>query len=519
MDEKVPFISADERKAEDFDLEGLPDNNNNTDNNTEIPNKQEPSPRYRLLLVIISWVSFLALVRFIFFFAAIWDWRAFFACSHHAHHHSAQSLPDVRPPSMPMCDYYALKNYNSNNAETQKLLIQKIVEKAFLGAKDPDAYFQRRFGKKSGMYNGVFRPGDMWGTPVDLTKYFDGSLNSTNVNGKPTQVNFYTTKTYTQFGREYPVGNELFMHMIKGMTTYIAPMLGCSVYGNTVDRYSGTRSLKDIHKYMDLGKDFEWAYFTHQLQLGALAGGKFSDNDSVLFELYLVDKFGPKIIDASKKKLSAPFENPELEASILPPKLDENELLKNVKAAGDVFFGNIKNAKRSFEMPSFESLAKRLQQQNSPSRIKRQNFNSAPPPLTTPVLAPSQTGTTIPTATHESSQSVPSNILPIALGAGIGAGLGVIIIGAVIAYLVIRKKRIEKRKSMPQLSLKPGFEMQKKDSVSRRVDRSEHGNVVGKPKDYDQRMMEEQELEPPRKGHKKSESVGVRSVRFSQHEG
>ncbi|KAF3134869.1 hypothetical protein TWF703_006199 [Orbilia oligospora] len=479
MDEKVPFISADERKAEDFDLEGLPDNN------TEIPNKQEPSPRYRLLLVIISWVSFLALVRFIFFFAAIWDWRAFFACSHHAHHHSAQSLPD-----------------------------------AFLGAKDPDAYFQRRFGKKSGMYNGVFRPGDMWGTPVDLTKYFDGSLNSTNVNGKPTQVNFYTTKTYTQFGREYPVGNELFMHMIKGMTTYIAPMLGCSVYGNTVDRYSGTRSLKDIHKYMDLGKDFEWAYFTHQLQLGALAGGKFSDNDSVLFELYLVDKFGPKIIDASKKKLSAPFENPELEASILPPKLDENELLKNVKAAGDVFFGNIKNAKRSFEISSFESLAKRLQQQqNSPSRIKRQNFNSAPPPLTTPVLAPSQTGTTIPTATHESSQSVPSNILPIALGAGIGAGLGVIIIGAVIAYLVIRKKRIEKRKSMPQLSLKPGFEMQKKDSVSRRVDRSEHGNVVGKPKDYDQRMMEEQELEPPRKGHKKSESVGVRSVRFSQHEG
>ncbi|KAF3317661.1 hypothetical protein TWF173_010429 [Orbilia oligospora] len=366
---------------------------------------------------------------------------------------------------MPMCDYYALKNYNSNNAETQKLLIQKIIEKAFLGAKDPDAYFQRRFGRKSGMYNGVFRPGDMWGTPVDLTKYFDGSLNSTNVNGKPTQVNFYTTKTYTQFGREYPVGNELFTHMIKGMTTYMAPMLGCSVYGNTVDRYSGTRSLKEIHKYMDLGKDFEWAYFTHQLQLGALAGGKFSDNDSVLFELYLVDKFGPKIIDASKKKLSAPFENPELEASILPPKLDENELLKNVKAAGDVFFGNIKNAKRSFEMSSFESLAKRLQQQNSPSRIKRQNFNSAPPPLTTPVLAPSQTGTTAPTATHESSQSVPSNILPIALGAGIGAGLGVIIIGAVIAYLVIRKKRIEKRKSMPQLSLKPGFEMQKKDSV------------------------------------------------------
>ncbi|KAK6515243.1 hypothetical protein TWF506_007586 [Arthrobotrys conoides] len=511
MDEKVPFISADERKEQDFDLEGLPDNNN-----TESPNKHEPSRRYRLLLVVISWVSFLALVRFFFFFAAIWDWKAFFACSHHAHHHTAQSLPEVRPSSMPMCDYYALKNYNSNNAETQKLLILEIVERAFLGAKNPDGYFQCRFGKKSGMYNGIFRPGDMWGTPVDLTKYFDGSLNSTNVDGKPTQVNFYTTDVYRRFGRDYPVGNELFKHMFNGMTTYIAPMLGCSIYGNTVDRYSGTRSLKEIHKYMDLGKDFEWAYFTHQLHLGALAGGKFSDNDSDLFELYLVDKFGPKII-AGSKKLSAPFENPELENSILPPKFDEQELLKNVQAAGDVFFGVLKNTKRSFERTSFQSLAKRLQ--SIPSRIKRQDFNSAPPPLTTPVLAPSQTGTAVPTASHESSQSVPSNILPIALGAGIGAGLGVIIIGAVIAYLVIRKKRIEKRKSMPQLSLKSGIEMQKKDSVSRRVDRSEHGNVVGKPKDYDHHMMEEQELEPPRKGHKKSESVGVRSVRFSQHEG
>ncbi|KAK6363417.1 hypothetical protein TWF730_000848 [Orbilia blumenaviensis] len=505
MDEKVPFISADERK--DIDLEGLPDIQPQNQ-------KQEPSRRYRLLLVIISWISFLAFVRLIFFVIAIWDWRAFFACSHHAHHHSAQSLPDVRPPSMPMCDYYALKNYKSNNAETQKLLIQDIVAKAFLGAKDPDAYFQSRYGVKSGMYNGIFRPGDMWETPVDLTKYFDGSLNSTNVDGKPTQVNFLTTKTFTEYGREYPVGNEMFMHMIKGMQTYIAPMLGCSIYGNTVSRYSGTRSLKEIHKYMDLGKNFEWAYFTHQLQLGSLAGGKFSEYDSALFELYLVDKFGPKFVDASHKKLSAPFENPELEASILPPRLDEQELLKNVKAAGDVFFGGVKKEKRSFE--SFETPV-----QNAPSRVKRQNFSSAPPPLTTPVLAPSQTGAAATAAaTHETTQSVPSNILPIALGAGIGAGLGVIIIGAVIAYLVIRKKRIEKRKSMPQLSLKTGIEMQKKDSVSRRVDRSEHGNVVGKPKDYDhQKMAEQEELEPPRKGHKKNESVGVRSVRFSHTEG
>ncbi|KAK6531121.1 hypothetical protein TWF281_007946 [Arthrobotrys megalospora] len=508
MDEKAPFISADERK--DIDLESLPE--------TQVQDKQKPyGSRPYFLPFIVSWIIFLVFLRSVFF-GALWDWRAFLSCSHHAHHHSAQSLPDVRPSSMPMCDYYALKNYNSNNAETQRLLVQTIVKKAFTGARNPDAYFERRYGIKSGMYNGIFRPGDMWETPVDLTKYFDGSLNSTNVDGKATQVNFLTKGKYTQYGREYPIGNELFVHMVKGMNTYLAPVLGCSMYGNTVDRYSGTRSLKEIHQYMDIGENLEWAYFTHQLQLGALAGGRFSEYDSALFELYLVDKFGPKFVDASHKKLSAPFENPELEGSILPPKLDEKELLKNLKAAGDIFFGGAKKEKRSLEVAGFESLEKRLQ--NPPSRVKRQDFNSAPPPLTTPVLAPSQTATAAATATHESSQSVPSNILPIALGAGIGAGLGVIIIGIVIAYLVIRKKRIQKRQSMPQLSLKPGIEMQKKDSVSRRVDRSEHGNVVGKPRDYDQQKMEEQEqLEPPRKGHKKSESVGVRSVRFSQHEG
>ncbi|KAK6499852.1 hypothetical protein TWF481_010209 [Arthrobotrys musiformis] len=512
-DEKVPFIGADEHK-DDFDVESLP--------NTEPQSKQRKYSKWHTIAIVtVAWLSVCAISRVaLLVFAGIWsiDWNVFLGCGQHAHHHSAQSLPKVRPSSMPMCDYYALRNYKANNAETQKRLMQAIVGRAFTGAENPDAYFENRYGFKSGMYNGIFRPGDMWETPINLNKYFDGSLNSTNVDGKPTRVNFYTDKKFKQFGREYPVGNELFAHMINGMTTYIAPMLGCSVYGKTVDRYSGTRSLKEIHKYMDLGKNFEWAYFGHQLQLGAMAGGLFSEYDSVLFEAYLVDKFGPKIVDVSQKKLSAPFENPELEGSILPPTLDEKDLLGRIRQIREVFFLGPKKDKRAIEISAFEVLEKRVQ--NTPSRVKRQNFSSAPPPLTTPVLAPSQTGTAAATATHESSQSIPSNILPIALGAGIGAGLGVIIIGVVIAYLVIRKRKIEKRKSMPQLGLKSGIEMQKKESVSRRVDRSEHGNVVGKPKDYDhQQMVAQEELEPPRKGHKKNESIGVRSVRFSQHEG
>ncbi|KAF3935586.1 hypothetical protein ABW19_dt0203752 [Dactylella cylindrospora] len=415
------------------------------------------------------------------------------------------SLPSERPSDMSMCDYYAQKNYYWNSASTQKKLVKSIIDKAFVGAKDPEKYF----GSKSGMYNGILRPGDWIEIPCDLTKYFDGSSNTTNVNGKATRVNFFSGRNFTQYGRDYPEGNSLFNHMKQGMYRYTAPMLGCSIYGNTVDKYSGTRTMKEIHKFMKLDdiKNWDWMYFIHQLQLGA-AAAKFSETDAGLFEAYLVDIFGPRFeMQADKKKKWVPsFQNPVLEKSIIPPKFDEKIIFAHKHEIISVMAPEYRWKRSDAHANGKRDVHHHLH--------RRQDFSTPPPPLTTPDFA-GPTGTSSVSAPSEESTSegVPSNVLPIALGAGIGAGLGVIIIGIAIGYLVVRKRRLAKRQSVPAMGLKPGMiEMQLGDSApstaapttppapipSKRVDRSEGGNVVGKPK------------------HKKNVSVGERSVRFSQ---
>ncbi|KAK6544663.1 hypothetical protein TWF694_001351 [Orbilia ellipsospora] len=418
------------------------------------------------------------------------------------------TLPASRPAEMSMCDYYATKNSYWNSAGSQKALVRSIVDKAFLGAKNPEGYF----GYKTGQYNGILRHGDYFGADIDLTKYFDGSANTTNVHGHGSAVNFFNGRTFKEYGREYPAGTCQFHKMKEGMYRYIAPMLGCSVYGNTVQRYSG-RSMKEVHRFMDFSNNWDWMYFIHQIQMGAIAA-KFSQADAMMLELYLVDKFGPKI-DVENKKVVLPFDNPELEASKLPPKLDPKDLESRAKEIADIMIPKY----------TWKREPEALDQEASPveivaDKVKRQteNFSSTPPPLTTPLNAPQPTQSYASSTVQPTSQSVPSNILPIALGAGIGAALGIIIIGIVIAYLVIRKKRISKRKSTPSLGIQNGIHMQKKDSVNRRVDRSESGKVVGKPKDYAEPKKEEGEITDEKvvKGHRKNESVGVRSVRFSE---
>ncbi|EPS45630.1 hypothetical protein H072_367 [Dactylellina haptotyla CBS 200.50] len=497
-DSKVEYSAL--AREDSIDLEGLPD--------TDAQNIRHISSRRRFTVAIVLLVLptfFLSLPSF-----GVHPLK----CMSH--------LPAERPAEMSMCDYYATKNHYWNSARTQKKLVRAIVDTAFLGIKASHGV-----AHDSGAYNGILRAGDYFEAKIDLTTYFDGSRNTTNVKGKATNVNFFSGRTFTKDGHEYPAGNCKFHHMKEGMYKYTASMLGCSVYGNTVDRYAGTRSLQEIHKFMDFSQNWDWMYFIKQIQLGTIAAGQFSYDDAGMFELYLVDKFGPKIDKANKKTIPA-FANPELGASVLPPKFDAAEIKPRVGELVDLmtpkFAWKEKREviqKKDGNEEHINDNAKRVTM--LPDRVqRRQDFSSTPPPLTTPVLAPQPSMTTRPSNTPEASaEPVPSNILPIALGAGIGAAVGVIIIATVIAYFVIRKKKIEKRQSMPGF-IKPAIEMQKghkTGSVNRRVDRSEHGNVVGKPKDY-QPPKEEGEVvhqEKP-KGHKKNESTGVRSVRFSQQE-
>ncbi|KAK6332322.1 hypothetical protein TWF696_003040 [Orbilia brochopaga] len=387
------------------------------------------------------------------------------------------SLPSTRPRDTSMCDYYAQRTRYLNTAATQKSLVAAIVDAAF---------------------EGVLRPGDfLKGSHVDLTRYFDGSANTTNVDGVASRVSFLAT------GRDGRTHGNCRFHMMKeGMYRYFAGLLGCSRYGNTVDRYDG-RSMREVHKYMDFEGTFDWAFFNHQFALGSLAAG-FSARDAELFELYLIDTFGPRV-DATGR--GQPCFDGLSSDSVLPPPLDEASVAARApEIAKQLFAGT-----RSHGAPTVIKRTVIGRQEASRPASTPPPLLPTPPPLTTPLLAPTPTAT-VPISTDASGEKS-HNILPVALGAGIGAGIGVIIIGIVLAYFVIRKKRIQRRKSMPLMTLKSGLEMSKADAParnpSRRVDRSEHGNVVGKPKDTDASGSS-----TAGKGHKKHDSVGVRSVRF-----
>ncbi|KAJ6259331.1 hypothetical protein Dda_6231 [Drechslerella dactyloides] len=452
------------------DVEGLPD----YDHDYDVPPKwhrQRRSPSRRN--IAIAGVLALAIPTFLFTTVD----RPF----------GYLTLPSTRPRDSSLCDYYAQRSHYFNTASAQRSLVATIVDKAFLGAKHPE---RLPHGKN---LHGILRPGEYLDRPVDLLRYFDGSVNSTNVAGVASRVSFVAPR---DDGRGEYVGNCRFHGVKERMYRYFAATLQCSAFGNTVDRYTG-RSMADIHKFMNF-EDVEWAYFIAQFNLGALAAG-FSERDAALFELYLVDSFGPKI-DGTPVFGSLDNDN------VMPPRLDEESLVARAAEIVKVL------------VPGYNHRAAAAPDDKRPAVtpapvVKRQNPSRTstpppliptPPPLTTPLLAPSATAE-LPTPTRSPSSG--HNILPVALGAGIGAGLGVIIIGIVIAYFVIKKKRIERRKSMPLMRLQPGAEM-KKTEPDTRVDRSEHGNAVGKKKDP--------AASPPAQGHKKTDSVGVRSVRFGR---
>ncbi|EWC45421.1 hypothetical protein DRE_00820 [Drechslerella stenobrocha 248] len=397
------------------------------------------------------------------------------------------TVPETRPRETSMCDYYTQRQHFFNSAASQKTFVKSIVDKAFLGARHPE----RLSPPVGGAYNGILRSGDWFDVPTDLTKYFDGSQNTTNVGGAPSRVNFFSPSTFTRDGHEYPAGNCRFHRMKDAMYRYFAPILGCSAYGRSVDRYAGP-SMKEVHRFMDFTGNFDWMYFIHQFQMAALAAD-FSLADASVLEVYLVDTFGPRL-DKATGKVTPCFENPALEASpdFLPPKLDPQQL-----------------ADRQYEIAK-AMVPNYVWKRDAIPNANPNHATASDRPVPSPRVLHIRYRRADRTPQRGSSGSAP-NILAVALGAGIGAAFGVIIIAIAIAYLVIRKRRIAKRESMYVVDLKQGLEREKSSSSSkkpapnRRVDRSEHGNVVGKPK--------EQTGEQSSRGHKKTESVGVQSVR------
>lgn len=81
------------------------------------------------------------------------------------------------------CDYYAEQLYGQNNNVTQYRLIQHIVSLAFGGGDFPGS-------NVSSDITGILYPGSISGTPVDLRPWFNGTIDSTNLNNQPVGIDW-----------------------------------------------------------------------------------------------------------------------------------------------------------------------------------------------------------------------------------------------------------------------------------------------------------------------------------------
>jgi hypothetical protein len=87
-----------------------------------------------------------------------------------------------RPTNSSTCDYYAQSLYGANNGTTQFQLIQGIIALAFGGGFN--------LSNVSSEITGIFNPGTFQNLTVDLRPWFNGSIDSTNLNNQPVGINW-----------------------------------------------------------------------------------------------------------------------------------------------------------------------------------------------------------------------------------------------------------------------------------------------------------------------------------------
>lgn len=87
-----------------------------------------------------------------------------------------------RPSYASTCDYYAQVRYGVNNSNTQFQLMQDIVILSFGGS-----FHLNNFTTD---VTGILNPGYYQGTYVNLMPFFNGSIQSSNLNGQPVGIDW-----------------------------------------------------------------------------------------------------------------------------------------------------------------------------------------------------------------------------------------------------------------------------------------------------------------------------------------
>ena len=87
-----------------------------------------------------------------------------------------------RPANTPICDYYTTAVLKNNTAANQYLLLTVLVNTVVIGNYSACAV--------GGGLPGILAPANYGGEQVNLLPYFNGCLESTNVDNMPSSVNF-----------------------------------------------------------------------------------------------------------------------------------------------------------------------------------------------------------------------------------------------------------------------------------------------------------------------------------------
>jgi len=186
----------------------------------------------------------------------------------------ASAVVAQRPTNTSICDYYTTALLKVNNATNQYTLLTLVVNTAVIGN-----YTQPNVGIA---VPGILAPGTYNGTAVNLLPYFDGSLASANTGGTSgTPQNFLDDGGAAPLKMNMPSngnkGSNQYL-LITHLYEYFGVLLGCTMVGQTgYPTYSGSNSMGDVHRFMDLNP-YQLGYFITQVGLSAASFGVATDD-------------------------------------------------------------------------------------------------------------------------------------------------------------------------------------------------------------------------------------------------
>ena len=175
-----------------------------------------------------------------------------------------------------LCDKYTTALFTNNTAENQLTLITLVVNTAIIGNYTKGAM---------NVVPGILAHGDIDGKMVNLLPFFDGSMNTTNVNNMPVKVNFLDDGGASPLLLNKPANgmNSKQYTLVTHLYKVFGGLLECSQQsnGSVFKSYDGVTSMFEVHKFMKLD-NAQVMYFIKQVGLAALSFGvSMEDTNSI----------------------------------------------------------------------------------------------------------------------------------------------------------------------------------------------------------------------------------------------